>query len=225
MKKNILILSLILVLFCASLILIGCGTTNSNIKNNISDIRIGVFDGKNNDYFASFVYGEREEPYKEDGISNKRVDFGIISVSFNEKQTKTTFPFKLVLENETIEGELEKNPYSKEFMADIGKQINTENQIKLIVYIDENESETTLNKKSTNFEIDANSAFEIGKEGLKDEISNMQKKDKCEFYLKIISDNNIAEGKYFWMFSVVCKNGEKHNIIFSTDSDEILVKN
>ena len=225
MKKKFLILSLTLIIFCASLILIGCGTSNLNVKNNISDIRTGIFDGNNNEYFASLVYGEREQPYREDGISNNRVEFGIISVSFSEKQTKTSFHFKLVLENETIEGELEKNPYSKEFMADIGKKIDKESQIKLIVFINESESETTLTKKSINFKIDANTALKIGENCLKNEIIDMGKKNQCEFYLKIISDNNIAKEKYFWMFSVVSKDGEKHNAIFSTDSDEILVKN
>ena len=53
----------------------------------------------------------------------------------------------------------------------------------------------------------------------------MTKNGKTEFYLKIIYNNKSNYGQYFWAFSVIGEDGTKHNIIFSTNNGEILVKN
>ena len=70
MKKIYFCVLAAFVLFASGLFLVGCGSENTSIENNIADIRYGVFDGTNNGILATVIYGEREEPYKADGNSN-----------------------------------------------------------------------------------------------------------------------------------------------------------
>ena len=223
MKKIVLSISLCFVLFCLSFILIGCGNASTNIEDNISDIRYGVYDASNEQASATFIYGEREENYKVDGISNQRVDFGIISVNFKSKPSANEIDFILKYDNSEITGKLEKSPFSSEYLADIGKQIDSNINLELTIEIDGEEIKFNLEKK--NLEINANQALKIGSKALNDEINKLKSQGSCEYYLKIISDNKSNFGTYFWAFTVVSETGTKHNVVFSTNSENILVKN
>ena len=222
MKKFYFYSCLGIICLITALILVGCGSSSLNVKDNLSDARYGVFDGKNDDFNATFIYGERENPYSPDGINNNLVDFGIISVVFNEKPTVDNPTFTLKTETKIYSGELEKSPFTDEYMADIGERIFDDNILEFTI---DGYEKINLDRKNNSFEIDFEQALKIGEEGLKDEIKQMTKNGKTEFYLKIIYNNKSNYGQYFWAFSVIGEDGTKHNIIFSTNNGEILVKN
>lgn len=74
----------------------------------MSDIRETLYAGENDKVFVTVVSGERENPYKYDGIKNKNVDFCIVSVFPSDMQiTKTT------LEVELLVGETTHDIFSK----------------------------------------------------------------------------------------------------------------
>ena len=222
MKKFYFYSCLGIICLIVALILVGCGNSNFNLLDNLSDARYGVFDGKNDDFNATFIYGERENPYAPDGIRNKTVDFGIISVVFKEKPTASTPIFTLKTETKTYSGELEKSPFTDEYMADIGEQITNDNILELTI---DGYEVLNLDRKNNTFEIDFEKALTIGENGLKNEIKELAKNGKVECYLKIIYNNKSNYGTYFWAFSIIGEDGTKHNVIFSTNSGEILVKN
>ena len=224
MKKLVFFIALILFVFVSSLFLVGCGSPNNNVLNNLSDIRYGVFDGKNEVAIASFVYGEREENYSPDGICNKLTDFGIITVNLKQKYDKNEIQFALSDGTKTYSGTLEKSPYNSEYLADIGEQITIDTPLTLTLSIDSESNEIILTKKSSDFQIKYEEAIDIGKKALKKEIESNNSK-RLEFQLKLISQNEIEFGKYFWSFSLIADDGTKHTVVFSTSSPDILVKN
>jgi hypothetical protein len=90
----------------------GCSATENN-ERLISDIRYGVFDSECEDYSVIFTYGMREKPYAPDGISNTKIEFGIISVIFNEKiEDDETVYYSLKINDNVTSGTLEKSPYT-----------------------------------------------------------------------------------------------------------------
>lgn len=217
-------LFLILAVFISALFLVGCGSPNNNIWANLSDVRFGVYDGKNESFIASFVYGKREQNYAADGQCSTLTDFGIITVDLLTKYDKTEIPFTLTTSEKTYSGSLEKSPYNSQFLADIGKQITTNEPLTLTLNINNNEISLELIKKSEDFEIDYAQALNIGKDALNDEIAK-NNSSHMEFQLKLISQNEIEFGKYFWQFILITEDGEKHSVTFSTMNPEILVKN
>ena len=80
----------------------------------MSDIRETLYAGENDKVFVTVVSGERENPYKYDGIKNKNVDFCIVSVFPSDMQiTKTTLEVELLVGETTHDIILEKSPYEK----------------------------------------------------------------------------------------------------------------
>lgn len=225
MKKVYIASCVTICLLILAFLLVGCGTQNNNVSDNLSDARYGVFDARNEQLSTTFIYGERENPYKPDGTSNNKVNFGIISVTFSQKQTENVFDFTLKTGDKTFTGQLEKSPFTDEYLADIGSQITTNEPIELTLQLPSGDVNLTLEKRSENWEIDFDKALKIGENALKDEINKMTKNGSMEYYLKIISNNKTNFGTYFWAFTAISENGEKHTVIFSPSNDTILVKN
>lgn len=225
MKKFYLASFITIFVLIVAMLLVGCGSQNTNVNANLSDSRYGVFDAKNEQISATFIYGERENPYKPDGISNSNVNFGILTIVFPEKQTESEFEFTLKTDDKTYTGKVEKSPFTDEYLADIGSQITANSPIELTLKLPDGETKLSLEKRSEDWQINFDKALKIGENALKDEISDMSKNGRIEYYLKIISNNKTSFGTYFWAFTAISENGEKHTVVFSPSSDIILVKN
>lgn len=204
----------------------GC-SNESSLTAGVSDDRYGIFDGKNENFNATFVYGMRENPYRADGISNKTVEFGIISVTFSTPlETNATITYQLQIADNTISGTLEKSPFTNEYMADIGIKCKDNSALSLKLSYEGKEEVITLENKNSSWNIDHKKAHEIGIEALSSAIKNFEKQNVCyEIYVKIISEQETNFGTYYWTVSVIGTNGDKHSVVFGVNSDEILVKN
>lgn len=204
----------------------GC-SANTSSSNKISDNRYGIFDGKNENFNVTFVYGMRENPYNADGISNSLVEFGIISVTFASGiDANQTITYCLIMDDDTISGTLEKSPFTNEYMADIGKKCKDNSVISLKLTYEGKEETVSLENKTLTWKINNEQAYEIGTEALSSAINNFKKNNiDYEIYVKIISQQETNFGTYFWSVSLIGSNGEKHNVVFGINSDEILVKN
>ncbi len=207
----------------------GCANNSSN-QEFISDIRYGIFDGQNESYCATFTYGIRENPYKADGISKNTVEFGILSIVFNKTLSdETIVNFSIKINDDTITGLLEKNPYSNEYMVDIGTICSDNANISIEISLSDQElTNKTLQLKNINstWGINYLKALEIGNNEFKKLIDNYKKNNTSyEIFLKISTQQETNFGVYFWTFSIISELGEKHNIVFSVNNGEILVKN
>lgn len=206
----------------------GCSTENND--NHISDIRYGIFDGQCESYTVTFMYGLRENPYFPDGVANKKVEFGIISVAFVEKLSEDeTVYFSLEINGNILSGTLEKSPYTDDYMTDIGKICSDSDSLYLDIYFEKSETQIqklALTNKSSQWEVDYNEALKNGVTALSEEIKRILNKEQTyEIHVKILEEKQTNFGVYFWSVSVISSSGLKHNIVFSTSSLDILVKN
>ena len=224
--KNYLIafMSLSLIVF---MIFLFSGCTQSQNENNIADIRQEIFDCECEEFNATFVCGMRENPYQANGVANKLTEFGIISVVFESKPQQENISYSLVLNNEkTFSGQLEKNPYSNEYMADVGFSVDPNSSLSLTISVGGEEKEIVLQNKSNSWTIKSEDALEIGLDAFKDEIANFNKNNETyELFVKIMTQQQTNFGKYYWNVSIVSSSGKKHNVVFSTENPEILLKN
>lgn len=205
------------------------GCTAVNNQELISDIRYGVFDGECESYSVVFTYGLRENPYYPDGIANKKVEFGIISVIFVENvEDNDTVYYKITINDNVTSGTLEKSPYTDQYMADIGKICSDDDNVKIEVYLNDNTNSDilSLTNKSSNWEIDYEEAFKNGIDALSEEINTLSKnKLSYEIHVKILNEQKTSFGNYFWSVTLISSDGERQNVVFAINSKNILLKN
>lgn len=225
MKKMCLIffsLALTLIIFAFS----GC---SFNETNNISDIRYGIFDAECESYTVVFIYGLREKPYYPDGLANTNVEFGIISVVFTEEiEEHETIYYSLKINDDVVSGTLEKSPYTEQYMADIGKICSNDDILSIQVYTNNsiNSENVILINKNKDWNLNHQDALNNGLNALSNYISDIKKaKLTYEVHVKILNEQETNFGAYFWSVTIIASNGEKHNVVFDTNSTNILLKN
>lgn len=207
----------------------GCGAEIDNYREYLSDIRYGVFDGQCESYNVTFTYGLREKPYSPNGIASPKVEFGIISVLFDEKiEDDDIAYYSLKINNDIVAGKLEKSPYTNQYMADIGSICSDTDILTLEIYLasDTNSKSTTLINKNLDWNINYEDAFINGVTALSEEINDFLKNNLTyEIQVKIINEQQTNFGSYFWSVTIISSSGIKHNVVFRVDSTDILVKN
>ena len=226
MKKIYFIFATLLFLIFPVIALAGCGLVESN---NISDIRYGVFDAECESYNVTFTYGLREKPYYPDGIANTTVEFGIISVVFKERiEENETVYYNLRINDEAFSGTLEKSPYTEQYMADIGRICSDGDILSIEIYFNEdtNSEAIDLVNKNKDWNVNYKYALDSGLDALSDYISKIRKnKLSYEVHVKILNEQETNFGSYFWSVTIIVSDGQRHNVVFGTDSTDILLKN
>lgn len=221
MKKTILLCGLA----CFCIALVGCGSNiETQIKENLSDVRYNVFVGKNSDITVSLMSGMRENPYNYDGVSNKKCEFGIVTMTSNSIGLLNS-NFVLKVDGAEIVGVLEENPYDHSFMTDIEKIVDCES----VVYITiENIVENMiLTCQSLEWQVQYDDALKIGVDSLLEDAQRFVdgNKLKAESYLKIIFDQSSNNTPYYWYFGIVGENGENIAVIINPQTGEIITRN
>ena len=180
-----------------------------------------IFDAKTENLKVNLMCGMREEPYSYDGISNKKCEFGVLTVIFKNSIQNDVINFKLETLTQTFEGQLERNYKTGAYMADIEKILENDEQLNLS--ISGYEENITLACQNKNWAAQYQQAFEIGLQTLGDEVNNFfeNKKFKAEAYLKIIYDEEGVFDKYFWYFGIVGQNGSNLAVIIDTNGKVI----
>lgn len=226
-KKLSIIFKLLCFTFCVAMCLVvlgGCSKT-ININEYMSDIRETLYAGENDKLFVTVVSGERENPYKYDGIKNKNVDFCIVSVFPSDMRiTKTTLEVELLVGETTHDIILEKSPYENAFMADIGSK--TLPGQTLVLKCEEIGQEIELACESQKWEIKSDDALRIASEELAEKIQakvqNQTLQGEC--YLKIIYDKSRSIKTYYWYFTLVGTDGGTSSCVIDPTTGKILAK-
>lgn len=220
----------VLVSFCLLLCLFflcSCGgnqTPNNIIENSLSEYRKNLFVYKNNNYLVTLTSGERESNYIMDGVKSDLVDFGVVTVKFNDIFAGSKLQFELKIDNDTYSGEFERNPYDNTFVFDIGKQVKDESTVSLyFVDFDENVDMKCISK---DWEYDHLDALEIFAEAHKEEIKTLTNDNSIngEIYIKTVTENNDLSNIY-WYVLLVCKNGEMYANLISVTTGQIVQTN
>ncbi|MDD3862399.1 MAG: hypothetical protein PHV79_00885 [Clostridia bacterium] len=204
----------------------GCGyNIKDEMINNLSDIRYNLFEAKTLDLRVTLMCGLREEPYDYNGVSNAKVEFGVISVHFSNLAERETYDFNLKVNDKEFSGELEKNPYNHNFMADIESLVNDDAQIYLSIESIENELMLVCINK--NWQIQYQDALEIATVQLEEEAKKFFQKRKfaAECYLKILYDENSDLDTYLWYFGIEGQDKKRISLVIDVHSGDILAKN
>lgn len=221
MKKTI----LFSFIACLSFAFIGCGASlETQIKANLSDVRYCVFTGKNQNISISLICGMRENPYNYDGVSNKKCEFGIITMTSN-KGALANSNFTLSVDGAEITGVLEENPYDHSFMTDIERVIDSESTV--YISIENIVENMILTCESLSWQVQYKDALEIGVDALLEDAKRFMDGNnlRAESYLKIIFDQKSNTTPYYWYFGIVGENGENIAVIIDPANGNIITQN
>lgn len=217
MKKKILCLGLCLLFVTCPLVLIGCNEKPS-LQSNISEITKLYFQGSSGEAHGSISVGQREEPYKMDGVHNELYDFSLVVIDFGKIIDEEEIVTSLTINDSEQDFTMYYSPLNNAFMADIGYSLNEDDIVRVMfedITIDfslvsdsfQVSWEQALDKATKN--IDTKSFYEDGV-------------FKGECYLKVLTERDDNFEDLFWVFTVVGENGEVKNIVISIENGEIL---
>ena len=173
--------------------------------DNLSEARMYMKHASTDCCRVQFFAGMREEPYAVNGISEKKVAFGIINLE----------PCKIKIEAETLDGtlkigeevlpvSLERNPHGTNFATDIGKLVDVAQELVLTLTIGEATEVFNLTNAMPAEAISWERALEIAVDHLKDQI---RKAGKFECYVKIV-ESPTRNGSTFWYVRFVPEKGD-----------------
>ena len=193
--KRFLFLAVTFVCLCFS----ACGTNKIDVAlENLAEVRYNIFSGENQTYFASFMSGERENPYVVNGICDKQVEFGVLTIKYKTTDCPVVAQYAIKINDSEYSGNLEYNNFDNTLMVDIGKVVDDNAVISLVVKTSKGDEPCTLNPKTQDLEISWRTALEISLAEWGDEFNDYLSKGKlnAEIYVKIISDLNSKFDDY-----------------------------
>ena len=196
---------------------------------NLSEVRYNLFEGKNESMVATLMTGEREDPYSLNGIAEGMVDFGIVTVKFlvDTNNLMGTPTYKLTVDDDYYEGELQENPFENNFVVDIGEQVSTNSQVYLLVEWDTLYETLKLEPISTGWEVDYKKALEIAVEDIAEQnLKTLIKEGKlnAEVQIQIIGDPQGILDEYYWYVNFYGRDGSVINLVINPLTGEIISK-
>lgn len=227
MKKVLLILTLALSMAA----FVGCGSNKkaeTNFNNHLIEIRNNLFAGEDGTYYATICTGQREQDYALDGVVNKLVPFGIVTLARldNEMLDQDEYSFTLVINGENITGGLEKSPYDNTYSADIEQVIADDAEISLQIVVDGTNFNQTLTNVSSTFGVNKDRAISIACDELKDSVKSLSKEkgNYSEAFIKILKDYSGENNRYYWYVGIISPEGKTSGVLIDTTSGEIISK-
>lgn len=224
MKKTILVtlLAIITFAFC------GCGASSTDLAlENLAEVRYNIFSGENDTYVATFMSGKRENPYVVNGVCEKQVEFGMVTVKYRLPDMPTVAQYELTIGENTFKGNFEYNAYESTLMVDIQKVVSDDAQITLKVITNQDEKTCALQPQTKGMEITWRTALDIAIKSFGADFDAYISKGRFngEVYVKIITDLNGNFDDYYWYVSVVGTNGKTCSVIINPQSGEVIAKN
>ena len=217
MKRNFSFAVLGLFLIGFSFVLASCGE-DSSPQNNISEITKIYYKGGGGGVEGSISAGQREEPYKMDGIHNDLCDFSLVVVQFDEQFEENEIEVNLSINGNLQTLTMYFNPLSNSYMADLGYLIGSNDQINLSY----NTYSLDFFNVSDSFSVSYSEAVDIALDNLDMQEYYQDGVFKGECYLKILSEKDSDLEDLLWIFSVVGENGNVKNIVINVENGEVL---
>lgn len=222
--KKILLASIVVTIvfaFC------GCGASTTDLAlENMAEVRYNIFLGENETFVATFMSGKRESPYVVNGVCEKQVEFGMLTIKYKTSDMPTVAKYEVAIGDNVYSGNLEYNNYESTLMADIQHVVSDDANITVKVVTNSDEKTCTLDSKTKGMEITWRTALDIAMESLGDAVKSYISKGKFngEVYVKIITDLNGSFDDYYWYVSIVGTNGKTNSVIINTKSGEVIAK-
>ena len=223
MKKKIMFFSLFCSLLVTAVALCGCGTNTLKIvKDNLSECTKVFYAGECDQFSATLSVGEREEDYMQNGKSENKVPFALLSLNLGQKPDEDKIIVRVTIGDETKSVLLELNEFNGLYMTDLQREMSGEESVS----VSYDNTALTMENVSKTFGVDSENALEIACK----EIGNLILKKRsgrvlnAECYLRVLDKKvNNLDG-YFWVFTVVNNSGEDYSVIISAADGKVLIK-
>lgn len=206
-----------MILICG-IVLVGC-SSKKDFRGSLSEVTKVYYQGVAGQVEGSISVGQREEPYKIDGKSQKLEDFSLFILDFNQQMEDETIDVKLSVNGVESDFQLFLNPVNHYYMNDLGYSLGQNDEV-ILTYQD---IVVNFYNVSDSFNIDWSEALDIAEENLNLQSFYKDGDFKGECYLKILTEQNDNFQDLFWYFSAVSENGDAMDIVISTDAGEIFV--
>lgn len=206
-----------MILICG-IVLVGC-SSKKDFRGCLSEVTKVYYQGVAGQVEGSISIGQREEPYKIDGKSQKLEDFSLFILDFNQQMEDETIDVKLSVNGVESDFQLFLNPVNHYYMNDLGYSLGQNDEV-ILTYQD---IVVNFYNVSDSFNIDWSEALDIAEENLNLQSLYKEGDFKGECYLKILTEQNDNFQDLFWYFSAVSENGDVMDIVISTDAGEIFV--
>ena len=200
------------------IVLVGC-SSKKDFRGCLSEVTKVYYQGVAGQVEGSISIGQREEPYKIDGKSQKLEDFSLFILDFNQQMEDETIDVKLSVNGVESDFQLFLNPVNHYYMNDLGYSLGQNDEV-ILTYQD---IVVNFYNVSDSFNIDWSEALDIAEENLNLQSLYKDGDFKGECYLKILTEQNDNFQDLFWYFSAVSENGDVMDIVISTDAGEIFV--
>ena len=216
MKKKIyLVLTLILVLVCASVVLVACGSKQpGRAKDNISRRTDAYFAGESEQFAVSVEKGRREKTFIADGKATDVVDFCQITVIPLKSNDYKSINFVIKGDDSTLSGEITTSDFGEFFsLIELGFTPKTRT-----VTAGEESCEIELTDMLEG-KLTSSDAVNIAKDAFKDKIAkeNEEGKAEREIYVKLITGDRtnyyyyvsfIGDGVDYWAMLIDPSTGD-----------------
>jgi len=178
--------------------------------DNLSETRLYMKHAETERYRVQFYAGMREEPYAVNGISEKKVAFGVISLEsrgkiINEEEIVGT----LYIGEEEIPVRLERNPHGTNFACDVEKLIDVEKDLALTLFIGEAALEFTLVNAMPEDAINWERALEIATDEARAQIKGA---GRFECFVRIV-ESPVKNAGSFWYVRFVPEKGNNFFVV------------
>lgn len=178
--------------------------------DNLSETRLYMKQAETTRYRVQFYTGMREDPYLVNGVSEKKVAFGIISVEIRGKVLGLDeISGTLAIGEEEIPVVLDRNPHGTNFACDIEKLVPADAELTLKFIIDEFQEEFTLTQMMPPDAIGWETALEIAVDSAQAQI---KRAGKFECYVKI-AESPVKDAGSFWYIRFVPEKGDNFFVV------------
>lgn len=222
--KKLIFCSIVIIAFISIIILEALSISSSKKYNLTSQIQYNYFLLKNDNYIAELSCGLREDNFDYDGISNNKLEYGILKVEiYGFTGYASNIDVVLNISDKNYPYILEKNPFDNSYMCDLEFIIQNNNKIKLkINAIDNNfnEFECVSNLWKMNYKSAQQKGYDVYNSFIKE---NNKNNKSCECYLTVIY-NGYQNTNYYWVFKVQTTDLKSKMIVIDTNTCEIVLK-
>jgi len=187
--------------------LVGC--SNNQYLNNVSEIRENVFIGSSENFKISVYSGERENPYKADGIAEKRKEYFLVIAEpgfITEADEVLNISFKI--NNQTFTKSVTKDVFRDKFIFDFGK-VKAAGSFTISLKIDTYDEDIEMSDLSKDLTKTYLEALEEGMVMLKEKYQGTHNSGKyaCEIYVKLCYKKFMNIEKLYWYVAVLDTKG------------------
>lgn len=215
-------------ILCAALIaaavcacLCGCGKTNlEKYSSSISELRENLYAAENAEYKVTAISGMREDPYELDGASKGKREFTVITITPANFDAGANYRYRVVVGDETYEGDFLPHPFAQSLSADIPKTVTSEFTVAVICG---GEQTFEMENAVTGELISAEKALTIALDKLKNEIKRFRSKGKlnAEIYVRLIENPIDGNGGYFWYVAFVGAEKDTVAVLLTGDTGAV----